>query len=266
MKNFRDIELLSSYLDGQLSSSESARLEAWLSSNPELASVFNDLRAARGLLRQLPPRKAPRNFTLTRQMVGLKPPLPRSYSFFRFSTAFATVLLTLTFAANALSGIPLAGNYAVGMGGGGGGAVESAPAPALAAEAPAPEEPYGIGGGPVATEDSATMEIPLIAAAATPDGTLALAAPALEMTPLPAVSADAAVTEAPNAKQMAAIPSEATPHPPLQNQLEAEPRSPEASQRQPLIPFIWQVALFLAILFSGLTAFLLRRAAIQKWK
>ena len=90
MKNFREIEQLSSYLDGQLSSSESKRLEARIASDPELASAFNDLRAARGILRKLPARKAPRNFTLTRQMVGLKPPLPRSYSFFRFyhSAAF----------------------------------------------------------------------------------------------------------------------------------------------------------------------------------
>ena len=92
MKNFRDIELLSSYLDGQLSPSESTRLESRISADPELADAFNDIRAARGILRKLPVRKAPRNFTLTRKMVGLKPPLPRSYSFFRFSTAFATIL------------------------------------------------------------------------------------------------------------------------------------------------------------------------------
>ena len=78
MKNFRDIEQLSSYLDGQLSPSDSARLESLLSSNPDLASAFNDRRAARGILRKLPSRKAPRSFALSRQMVGLKPPLPRS--------------------------------------------------------------------------------------------------------------------------------------------------------------------------------------------
>jgi anti-sigma factor RsiW len=102
MKNFRDIEQLSAYLDGQLSPSESTRLESRIASDPELASAYNDIRAARGILRKLPARKAPRNFTLTRQMVGLKPPLPRSYSFFRFSTTFATILLMLTFAANAI--------------------------------------------------------------------------------------------------------------------------------------------------------------------
>lgn len=102
MKKFRDIEQLSAYLDGQLSPSDSARLESRIFADPELDSVLSDLRLARGILRKLPARKAPRNFTLTRKMVGLKPPLPRTFSFFRFSTAFATFLLMLTFAANSI--------------------------------------------------------------------------------------------------------------------------------------------------------------------
>lgn len=174
MKKFSDIEQLSFYLDGQLSPSESARMESRLASDPELASAFNDIRAARGILRKLPSRKAPRNFTLTRQMVGLKPPLPRSYSFFRFSTSFATALLMLTFAANLI--LP---NISLGAG-----------APAAA---PMAQEAYGIGGGPVATE-----------------APMAAAAPALEMDVVPteAASADSArvmetpVVEAPTAKEL----------------------------------------------------------------
>ncbi len=245
MKNFRDIELLSSYLDGRLSPSESARLESRLSSDPELASVLNDLRAARSVLRKLPSRKAPRNFTLTRQMVGLKPPLPRSYSFFRFSTAFATVLLTLTFAANALSHVPLIGdNFGGGFGMGGGGVAESAAAPA---ETLVVEEAYGVGGGPAATE--------------------APAAPALEMQPAPTMSADVVATEAPMAKQLA-TPSEMMDQPPVQNQTVTEPipAEPPSPQSRPLISFIWQVALLVLGIVSGLIAFLLRRSAMQKWK
>ena len=99
----RDLELLSSYLDGQLKPSDSARLEARLSSDPDLRSVLNDLRAARGLLRQLPMRKAPRNFTLTPKMVGKNPPLPRAYPAFRFVTALATLLLFFTVGLNFLA-------------------------------------------------------------------------------------------------------------------------------------------------------------------
>jgi hypothetical protein len=170
-------------------------------------------------------------------MVGLKPPLPRSYSFFRFSTAFATVLLTLTFAANMLTQIPLGfvGEAADGRGGSGA-PVESF----AAAEAPAP----------AATEAPA-----------------AAAAPVLEMEPLPTANADSAATELPTAKQ-AATPSELLDQPPAQNLAEPESIPDEQSrvQNQALIPITWQIVLLILLLLSGLTAFLLRRSAIQKWK
>jgi anti-sigma factor RsiW len=136
--NRRDLELLSSYLDGELSTSDSTRLEARLKTDPQLVSVLDDLRAARSLLRKLPKRRAPRNFTLTRRMVGLNPPLPRSYPAFRFATVVATLLFFFTFGINAL-----APQLAQPIGVGGGGGVEepelfSAQAPA-ATEAPALE-------------------------------------------------------------------------------------------------------------------------------
>jgi anti-sigma factor RsiW len=232
MKNFRDIEQLSSYLDGQLSPSESARLESRISSDPELASAFNDIRAARGILRKLPARKAPRNFTLTRQMVGLKPPLPRAYSAFRFSTAFATVLFVLTFAANALTQLP---RMSFGAG----------------APAAAPQGAYGLGGGPAATEaPAAATEAPMAAA------------PSLEMAvapteTLPATSADSArvietpIPEAPMAKEPGNVSE-------LQNQ-------PQVNA-EPVVPVTWQIALLAVGLVSGVIMLALRRSAKQKWK
>lgn len=140
----RDIELLSSYLDGQLKPSDSARLEARLSSDASLRAVLDDLRAARGLLRQLPMRKAPRNFTLTPKMVGKNPPLPRAYSAFRFVTALASVLLFFTLGLNFLAPQLASQSPAFGMGGGGAPEILSSEAPAMpeaAAEAPATEAP-----------------------------------------------------------------------------------------------------------------------------
>ncbi len=102
MKNFRDIENLSASLDGQLNESESAQIKNRLTSDRELDSVLSDLSFARNLLRLLPKRKSPKNFTLTRQMVGLKPPLPRTYPLFRLATIFATVLFVFSFSVNAL--------------------------------------------------------------------------------------------------------------------------------------------------------------------
>ncbi|HXF83753.1 MAG TPA: zf-HC2 domain-containing protein [Anaerolineales bacterium] len=140
----RDIELLSAYLDGELEPSDSARLEARLKSDPELASVMNDLRATRALLRKLPQRRAPRNFTLTRKMVGQNPPLPRLYPVFRLATALAMLLFFFSFGLNALAP-QLTSSQAPAFGMGGGGepdtfAAQEAPAEAFPTEAPA-EEP-----------------------------------------------------------------------------------------------------------------------------
>src|SRR5574339_173391 len=116
----RDLELLSSYLDGQLNPSDATRLEARLLVEPDLRSVLRDLRSARTMLRQLPMRKAPRNFRLTPKMVGKNPPLPRAYPAFRFTSALATILLFLSFGLNFVRPQLLATQQTgFGMGGGG---------------------------------------------------------------------------------------------------------------------------------------------------
>ncbi len=59
-----DFDLLSAYLDGELSSREAEALEQRLREDPVLVDVLDDLRATVALLNDLPPLKAPRNFTL----------------------------------------------------------------------------------------------------------------------------------------------------------------------------------------------------------
>jgi anti-sigma factor RsiW len=100
--NPRDLELLSAYLDGQLNPSDSRRLESRLASDESLHTALENLRSTRGLLHQLPSRRAPRNFTLTPQMAGIKPPTPRVVPVFRFATAIATFLFIITFVINGL--------------------------------------------------------------------------------------------------------------------------------------------------------------------
>lgn len=238
MKNLRDIEKLSSYLDGQLSPSDSARLESRISADPELDSVLSDLRLARGILRKLPARKAPRNFTLTRKMVGLKPPLPRTFSFFRFSTAFATFLLMLTFAANSVlprisfgAGAPMMAQEAYGIGGGGsGGGCDPCLPPSLAA---------------AATEAPVATEAPAMDLAAAPTETL------------PSVSEDSArVAETPTAE--ASVPKEAGNA--------SAPQDQPQVQREPIIPISWQIGLLIIGLLSAMIMFFVRQSAIQKWK
>jgi hypothetical protein len=137
----RDLELLSSYLDGQLSPSDSARLESRLASDANLRAVMDDLRQARSLLRRLPSRKAPRNFTLTRKMVGQNPPMPRAYPAFRFVTTLATLLLFFTVGLNFMGAQMASQAPGYGMGGGAGQTDTFAAQAPAATEVPATEAP-----------------------------------------------------------------------------------------------------------------------------
>ncbi len=235
--SFRDVERLSAYLDGQLDQGEAARLETRLETDPQLASVFEALRQSRVILRQLPQRRAPRNFTLTPKMIGQKPPLPRAYPFFRFSTALAAVLLLFTFAVNAIGPIP------------------------LGAMAPAPS--YGMGGGAV-EEPALAMEEPA--------ATEAPAEPAAP--PAPEFAAPAATQTAPAAADSARVAeatSEAQEKQGVSEQAEAGPESlaVEPLREEPPpdpIPLSWQIALGILALTNAFIVVLMRRYASSKWR
>lgn len=227
--NQRDLELLSSYLDGQLNPSDSARLERRLKTDAQLASILNDLRATRTLLRKLPARRAPRNFTLTRKMVGQNPPLPRAYPFLRFATALATLLFVFSFGLNSVSQmtVPIGG-----FGGGGGDASKQESTELYAEEMPA-----------AATEAPAAGEAPAeppVAAVPAPTMTLS-AEDALQ-------NAEAPTLKAPEVGNAAGQRALLTP------------------SRPPLVPFTWQVALGVVAVFSALLMLLMRSIAMSRWR
>lgn len=96
----RDWETLSAYLDRQLKPKETAHLEARLSSNPQLSAALGELQRTRDALRGLPKMRAPRNFTLTPQMVGQSSkirsqPAGHIAPVLGFASAFATFILLL---------------------------------------------------------------------------------------------------------------------------------------------------------------------------
>ncbi|MCL4530818.1 MAG: hypothetical protein M1282_15585 [Chloroflexi bacterium] len=238
--SFRDVELLSAYLDGQLDSNESARLESRLKTDESLRAVLDDLREARGILRQLPQRRAPRNFTLTPQMAGIKPPAPRAYPVFRLATAVATLLFVITFVVNGLS--PVA-------------------APRLAA-APAPA--FGMGGGGVgggAPNESAPA---------------ATQAPAIEAPTAEAFAQSQTATETPpaaNDNSRATIlstqtselaPKAAAPAPLNAAPVQVQPEAPARNQAP--VSFIWQIALGIVALIFGLIAWFLRLNTERKFR
>jgi hypothetical protein len=265
---FRDVELLSTYLDGQLNPSDSARLESRLKTDPELVAVMDDLRAARSTLRQLPARRAPRNFTLTPKMAGVKPPLPRAYPVFRFASVLAALLFFLSYATNLVAPRLSAASapYGYGVGGGGGGCGGEEPcqaAPALEV-APAPQEPFAATEAPVATE------APALAATEAPMRT---ETPALAVTEAPAATESLAMAPT----QMAVAPTEmplttedsarAAETPSAKN---GEPEStngvpPEVRNEAP-VSYIWLVGFAVVAILSALVAYLLRLSAIRKWR
>jgi anti-sigma factor RsiW len=139
--SFRDMEALSAYLDGQISPSERTRLEKRVQSDAALAAALQEFSQTRALLRRTPQRRAPRNFTLTPRMAGIRPPMPRLVPVFSWASAVAMLLVIFTLGAG------LVGRLSAGTA-----------APILAA---APSG--GIGGGPPA----AATQAPALAAPAT---------------------------------------------------------------------------------------------------
>ena len=109
----RDWEYLSAYLDRQLKPKEIASLETRLSIDPVLSAALGELQRTRDALRSLPRMRAPRNFTLTPQMVGQRSslrqrsllrarPALRLAPVFGFASALATFLLVLVIAGDFL--------------------------------------------------------------------------------------------------------------------------------------------------------------------
>jgi anti-sigma factor RsiW len=233
---FRDIELLSAYLDGQLSPSDAARLEARLSSDASLKATLEDLRETRGLLRRLPQRRAPRSFRLTPKMAGVRPPEPRAYPIFRLATAVATFLFLASVAVNALA--PVASQHLAaapapvyGIGGGAGGSGGGGPEGTLAPPAAA---------APAATEAPLQQPFASLATTATPAGTMA---------------ADAATNQAIQTEDaLRALGATG----PSAEASKAAPAQPPAASQQP-VPVTWVLVLGILMVACGVIAWLLRR-------
>ncbi len=190
--NFRDVELLSEYLDGRLAPSVVVRLEARLRDDQELRSALDDLRTARNLLRALPRRKAPRNFALRPSMRRLSAPAPPAFPILRLASVVASLLFLGTVAANQL--VPLAANRqamapaaAYGMGGGGGGgAAEAATPMPPAAAAPMATAPSLLAAAPSAPPE-ATQAMPDLQAKSLPQPPVEAQRAAAPQPPVPAL-------------------------------------------------------------------------------
>ena len=102
----RDLELLSAYLDNELSPAERRKLERRLTDDPKLQATLAELRTVKTRLAALPKVKPPRNFTLTPAMAGRPTrPAPRLLSVLNWATALAAVLFAVVIASDLSGGL-----------------------------------------------------------------------------------------------------------------------------------------------------------------
>ena len=88
----KDLEKLSAYLDGQLNPNELVDLQNRLSQDNLLRDELIQMRRTRAVIQSLPRRKAPRNFTISKDMVLAVRP-SASQPIFGFVSAVAILLL-----------------------------------------------------------------------------------------------------------------------------------------------------------------------------
>ncbi len=111
----RDWEALSAYIDGELSPHDRARLEKRIRASAGLRAALDDLWRTRLLMRNQPRLRAPRNFTLTPEMAGLRPKFESRamnlFPVFRLTAAVASVLFVLVLLGDLLVAAPQQGAY-----------------------------------------------------------------------------------------------------------------------------------------------------------
>ena len=92
--NDADLELVSSYIDGEVTAEERTELEARLEREPALRAALDELRATTQLIRELPRMMPPRSFTI--DPASARPRWAGAFGWLRFGSALAAVLLALT--------------------------------------------------------------------------------------------------------------------------------------------------------------------------
>ena len=93
----RELQLLSAYLDGELSEKDQKRVQGMLSGRLEAGSTLEKLRLYKKLLKSLPVHKSPRNFTITPDQVG-RAQSPVLVGVLRYASAVSAVMLAVVLA------------------------------------------------------------------------------------------------------------------------------------------------------------------------
>jgi len=102
--SFKDMSRLSAYIDGYLFEEERDKFEAHLAGSKELQLALIRQKRLKAALRALPVKPAPRNFSLSPEMVVQRKTKPNLMPVFRFASAAAALLLVAVFAGELLLG------------------------------------------------------------------------------------------------------------------------------------------------------------------
>lgn len=102
----QDWQLLSAYLDGQLSANDQAKLEKRLREQAGLRGALEELKTTRAMLRGAGKQRVPRNFTLTAAMVEKARPHPllRLVPVLNFASAAAALAVVILLVVGLLPG------------------------------------------------------------------------------------------------------------------------------------------------------------------
>ncbi len=102
--NVKDLILISDYIDGRLSAPAMERLSTRVSDDPEFRQAFQEITYTRAMLRALPHKRAPRNFTLSQDKY--RKPVRNGWlqPAFSFVSIASAVALVVTFGSSYLLG------------------------------------------------------------------------------------------------------------------------------------------------------------------
>ena len=98
----KDYELLSAYLDNACSLREKTLVEKRLQKDPEFVQALREFKHARRLMRALPLRRAPRNFTLSSSQIPARPQRFFWVPTLNYVAMGATLMLAVVFAGSTL--------------------------------------------------------------------------------------------------------------------------------------------------------------------
>ena len=146
--NDRDLELISAYIDGQLSAEERREVERRLDDEADLRLAYEELRATVQVLRDLEPVRPPRSLTLDPANVALPRPPATRLGWGRLLQVAGVFAAVLVVAIGTLSVIGSMGSGAM------------APAPMVAAPTTAPASPLELHESAPTPERSGSVAAP----------------------------------------------------------------------------------------------------------